>query len=195
MNGNQRLTATERDVWRAHLAGTMELAAHLDRRMRREAGMQLTYFEILSVLSEAPGRQLRMTELATVSQSSTSRLSHAVNVMEKSGWVIRRPAACDRRGWIAELTDEGRAALAAALPVHASIVQQHLFGVLTPDQVIALGRIGAAIRAGLAGECAAARAEEDAGAAADADDVQSATGATDAESAESADDVEDAGIC
>jgi DNA-binding MarR family transcriptional regulator len=172
MNQEQLLTATERDVWRSHLAGTMELAAHLDRRMRREAGMPLTYFEILTVLSEAPGRRMRMTELATVSQSSTSRLSHAVTALEKSGWVTRSPAACDRRGWIAELTEDGGAALAAALAVHASIVRRHLFDVLTPDQVVALGRIGTAIRAGLAGECAAARAEEDAGAAPDPVDGQ-----------------------
>src|SRR4051794_4992223 len=105
MNEEQPLTATQREIWRSHLAGTMELAAHLDRRMRREAGMQLTYFEILVLLSEAAGGRLRMTELAMLAQSSTSRLSHAVNVMEKSGWVLRRPAACDRRGWIAELTD------------------------------------------------------------------------------------------
>ena len=45
---------------------------------RTEARIPLAYYEILVRLSEAPGRALRMTQLAAASASSKSRVSHAV---------------------------------------------------------------------------------------------------------------------
>ncbi|WP_331766770.1 MarR family transcriptional regulator [Embleya sp. NBC_00896] len=163
MSDEHRLTSAESEIWRSYFTGTVEFAAHLDRRMRREAGMPMTYFEILTRLAEAPERRMRMTELATASQSSSSRLSHAVTALEKSGWVTRSPAECDRRGWIAHLTDAGFAALESAAPTHAATVRQHLFDVLTQSQVATLAEIGRAIQNGLSGVCASARAAAAAG--------------------------------
>jgi DNA-binding MarR family transcriptional regulator len=129
----------------------------------------MAYYEILVRLSEAPHRRLRMSELADVSLSSRSRLSHAVAALERNGWVERRPADGDRRGWVCALTDDGYAALAAAAPGHVTAVREHIFDVLTPEQLQSLRDIGEAISAGLTTECAAARAEDEADASADAD--------------------------
>ncbi|MFJ8739668.1 MarR family winged helix-turn-helix transcriptional regulator [Embleya sp. NPDC127516] len=170
MNDDDRLTASEHEIWRSYFTGTRELAAHLDRRMRREAGMPMTYFEILGLLAESPNRSLRMSELAAASLSSTSRVSHAVTALEKSGWVSRRPVEGDRRGWVARLTDAGLTALGAAEPTHAATVRQHLFDVLTPTQVAALAEIGRAIQDGLGVVCASVRAAA-AGAGADDEDA------------------------
>ncbi|MFI6586847.1 MarR family winged helix-turn-helix transcriptional regulator [Embleya sp. NPDC050493] len=159
MTDDDSLTPSEQEIWQSYFTGTRELAAHLDRRMRRETGMPMTYFEILGLLAEAPDRRMRMSELAAAALSSTSRVSHAVTALEKSGWVSRCPVQGDRRGWIARLTDEGLAALAAAGPTHAATVHQHLFDVLTPTQVAALAEIGRAIQDGLGVVCASARAE------------------------------------
>ncbi|MFE3201981.1 MarR family transcriptional regulator [Embleya sp. NPDC059237] len=159
MNDDDRLTASERETWRSYFTGTRELAAHLDRRMRREAGMPMTYFEILGLLAESPDHRMRMSELAAASLSSSSRLSHAVTAMEKSGWVSRGPAEGDRRGWVAHLTGAGLAALAEAEPTHAATVREHVFDTLTPRQVASMAEIGRTIRDGLSGVCASARAE------------------------------------
>ncbi|MET7302693.1 MarR family transcriptional regulator [Embleya sp. NPDC005575] len=169
MNDDDPLTASEQEIWRSYFTGTRELAAHLDRRMRRETGMPMTYFEILGLLAESPDRRMRMSELAAASLSSTSRVSHAVTALEKSGWVSRCPVEGDRRGWIARLTEAGLAALAAAEPTHAATVRQHLFHVLTPAQVAAMAEIGRAIQDGLGVVCAGARAAAAAGEGADAD--------------------------
>ncbi|WP_331771048.1 MarR family transcriptional regulator (plasmid) [Embleya sp. NBC_00888] len=168
MNDDDRLTTSEHEIWRSYFTGTRELAAHLDRRMRREAGMPMTYFEILGLLAESPNRSLRMSELAAASLSSTSRVSHAVTALEKSGWVSRCPVEGDRRGWVARLTDAGLTALGAAEPTHAATVRQHLFDALTPTQVAALAEIGRAIQDGLGVVCASARA---AAAGVDGEDV------------------------
>jgi DNA-binding MarR family transcriptional regulator len=140
----------EQRTWRAFLSAIRLLSAELDRELQRDADMPHTYYEILVALSEAPERTLRMNQLADMSQSSRSRLSHAVSRLEEAGWVQRRACPTDKRGALAVLTAEGFAALEAAAPGHVEAVRRHLFDVLTPEQVAELGRISAAIRDGLA---------------------------------------------
>jgi DNA-binding MarR family transcriptional regulator len=143
------LDEDEQRTWRAFLSAIRLLTAELDRELQRDADMPHTYYEILVALSEAPGRTLRMNELADMSQSSRSRLSHAVSRLEEAGWVERRACPTDKRGALAVLTDKGFAALEAAAPGHVEAVRRHLFDVLTPEQSAELGRISAAIRDGL----------------------------------------------
>jgi len=90
-----------------------------------------------------------MSELADASDSSRSRLSHAVARLEEAGWVRRESCPTDRRGAFARLTDEGFAALVAAAPDHVESVRRHLFDQLTPAQVTSLREIAEAILAGL----------------------------------------------
>ncbi len=111
------------------------LEAALDRQLQRDAGMPHAYYQILAMLSEAPERTLRMSDLAAITQSSQSRLSHAVSRLERNGWVRRRPCPDDRRSTLAELTEAGFAALAAAAPGHVRSVRENLFDQLDPEQV------------------------------------------------------------
>jgi len=140
------LSEEEQRTWRAFLAAVRLLTAELDRELQRDADMPHTYYEILVALSEAPGRTLRMSGLAEQSQSSRSRLSHAVSRLEEEGWVERRNCPTDRRGALAVLTDKGFAILEAAAPGHVEAVRRNLFDQLTPAQVAELGRISAAVR-------------------------------------------------
>src|SRR5919199_6044791 len=136
------LDAEEQKAWRAWLYGTLLLQDQLDRELTRATGISHAYYEILVQLSEAPGRMLRMSQLAERSLSSRSRLSHAVSRLEERGWVRRQVCEEDGRGQLAVLTDEGFAALQAAAPVHVEGVRTHLFDQLSPDQVAALRSIG-----------------------------------------------------
>jgi DNA-binding MarR family transcriptional regulator len=76
-----------------------------------------------------------MSDLAQITQSSQSRLSHAVARLEGNGWIRRVPCPDDRRSTLAQLTDEGFAVLAAAAPGHVDTVRTLLFDALTPEQV------------------------------------------------------------
>jgi len=143
------LSEDEQRTWRAFLAAVRLLTTELDRDLQRDADMPHAYYEILVALSEAPGRTLRMSELAGVSMSSRSRLSHAVSRLEEEGWVERRECPTDRRGALAVLTDKGYAVLEAAAPGHVDAVRRNLFDRLTVTQVEQLGAISAAIRDGL----------------------------------------------
>ena len=129
------LDAEEQQAWRAWLYSSLLLQDRLDRELTRETGISHAYYEILVALSEAPERQMRMSELADTCLSSRSRLSHAVSRLEERGWVRRQVCPDDGRGLLAVLTDEGFAALEAAAPVHVEGVRTHLFDQLTPKQV------------------------------------------------------------
>ena len=143
------LDADEQRAWRAFLSATQVLQAQLDRELQRDSGIPHAYYEILVRLSEAPGRVLRMSDLATAAESSRSRLSHAVARLEEAGWVVRESCPTDRRGSFARLTDAGFAALDAAAPAHVASVRRHLIDQLTAQQVRQLGEISEAILSGL----------------------------------------------
>ena len=150
MSGTRWLSDDEQRVWREFNAATRMLSAHLEAQLQHDSGMPHTYYEVLVALSEAPGRRLRMSELADARQASRSRLSHAVARLEANGWVRREACPTDKRGaW-------------AAAPGHVEAVRESLFDPLTPEQVTALGEISAAIRRQLSPKCAAAAAAEEA---------------------------------
>jgi DNA-binding MarR family transcriptional regulator len=162
------LNPEERAAWLSFLATVSLLEAALERQLQRDAGMPHAYYQILAMLSETPGRALRMSDLAAITQSSQSRLSHAVARLERNGWVRRRPCPTDRRSILAELTEAGFTALAEAAPGHVRSVRENLFDQLSPDQVRALREIcGAAL----------SRLATTPGAAALRGAVESATGA------------------
>jgi DNA-binding MarR family transcriptional regulator len=117
----------------------------IERDLQRDASIPFSYYEVLVMLSETPGRSRRMSELADATQSSRSRLSHAVTRLEQLGWVRRETCSSDRRGWLAVLTDEGFAALEAAAPHHVESVRTHLFDVLSPAQQAQLREINVAL--------------------------------------------------
>ncbi|GAA3422118.1 MarR family winged helix-turn-helix transcriptional regulator [Streptosporangium vulgare] len=129
------LTDDEQRAWRAFALATRLLTDRLDRDLLAAADMPSTYYELLVLLSEAPERTLRMSELAHWTNSKPSRISHAINKLEQKGWVRREHCADDRRGWLAVLTDEGLATLQAAAPRHVVSVREHLIDLLTPEQV------------------------------------------------------------
>lgn len=145
MSETRWLTPGEQRTWRTFLTAARHLFDELDRELQRDAGINHAYYEILVRLSEAPDRTLRMSQLADRSQSSRSRLSHAVARMEQLGWIERTECPTDRRGLLAVLTDDGFAALAAAAPGHVEAVRTLLFDPLSPEQQDQLRSISEAV--------------------------------------------------
>jgi DNA-binding MarR family transcriptional regulator len=139
------LTDDQQRTWRAYLQATQQLEDQLDRELQRDASMPLAYYQILAMLSEAPNWTLRMSDLAAITWSSRSRLSHAVDRLEENGWVQRSSCPSDKRGSFAVLTEAGYQALASAAPMHVESVRRHLFDQLTPTQTEQLRAITTAI--------------------------------------------------
>jgi DNA-binding MarR family transcriptional regulator len=129
------LDADERRIWLGWVFTSRLLWEEMERDLHRDSGLSFGHYEILVMLSETPTRARRMSELADATQSSRSRLSHAVARLEELGWVRRETCAEDRRGQLAVLTDAGFAALEAAAPMHVESVRRHLFDLLSPEQL------------------------------------------------------------
>jgi DNA-binding MarR family transcriptional regulator len=136
MGETRWLDADEQQTWRAFMWTSRLLNEALERQLQRDSGMPHTYYVILAMLSEAPGRTMTMTELAGIVRSSPSRLSHAVARLEESGWVRRVKHPDDRRTTLAELTDKGYAVLVETAPGHVEEVRRRLFDPLTRDQML-----------------------------------------------------------
>jgi DNA-binding MarR family transcriptional regulator len=132
------LDEDEQQTWRSFLTANRLFFDGIERQLQQDSGLPHAYYEILVRLSEAPQRTLRMSELASTSLSSRSRISHAVARLEELGWVRRRPCEHDKRGQLAELTEAGMAGLEAAAPGHVEAVRRGLFDALSPEQVAAL---------------------------------------------------------
>jgi DNA-binding MarR family transcriptional regulator len=143
------LDPAEQRAWRNYVEATVMLFDELDRQLQRDAGMPHGYFEILVRLSEADDRTMRMSELATATRSSRSRLSHAVARLEERGWIQRVECETDRRGQLAQLTDKGLDALREAAPGHVETVRAYMIDRLSDEQIVQLGDIAETIVNGL----------------------------------------------
>ena len=149
MDETRWLDPDEQRAWRAFLQASQMLFDRLDRQLQRDVGLSHADYEILVRLSEAEGQRLRMSELASSTLFSRSRLSHAVSRLERDGLVLRQSCPSDGRGTFAVLTPEGAKALATAAPAHAEEVRRQVFDRLTPTQVVELERISETIRTSL----------------------------------------------
>ena len=97
---------------------------------------------MLALLSEAPGRTLRMSALAALAEGSLPRLSQVVARLEQRGWVRRTPDPADGRYTLAILTGQGRAKVTQAAPGHVQEVRRLVFDPLTKTQSRQLREIG-----------------------------------------------------
>lgn len=153
------LTADEQRAWRAWRDGTARLLDVLAHDLEQDTGLSLGEYEVLVRLSEAPGRTLRMSELAGELAHSRSRLTHTIRRMEAAGLVGRTPCVEDARGVNCTMTAAGWERLVDAAPVHVESVRNRLVDVLTPAQMQALGDAMATVGAALQAGCDAAAAE------------------------------------
>lgn len=105
-------------AWRGFLRAHGLVMRALDTELSAERRLGLNSYEVLLVLAWAPGRALRMSELADrvlLSRSGTTRL---VDGLVARGLVERRRCPSDARSYLAVLTDEGLGRLKEAAPVH-----------------------------------------------------------------------------
>jgi DNA-binding MarR family transcriptional regulator len=141
------LTDEQQAAWRPFVALLLRLPAALDAQLQRDAGITNFDYLVLSGLSEAPGRTLRMSELAAIASSSLSRLSHVVSRLEAKGWVRREPCPGDGRFINAVLTDEGWQKVTATAPGHVAAVRELLIDALSEEEFAQLGAISARVLA------------------------------------------------
>jgi DNA-binding MarR family transcriptional regulator len=139
------LNERESAAWRGYITMSELLRAQLARDLVRETGLSDPDYAVLVQLSEAPDRQLRMSELAARMSWSKSRLSHQVGRMEERGLVQRAECPTDARGSLAVLTDRGFDEIRRAAPSHLASARRHFIDLLNAEQLDALAAIAAPV--------------------------------------------------
>lgn len=133
------LTDDEHLVWRSLMQLTCTLRPALDEDLQRSCGLSATEYSVLMHLSEAPDRQLRISDLAVCTSLSPSRISRVIDQMAGDGVVERRSGSGDGRNTYAALTRMGLSTLRRAWPHHIRSVRQRAFDHLTAEETRVLG--------------------------------------------------------
>lgn len=171
-SGEVRPLAPDEEAFvRAFRRATLVLNRALDLDLVTAHGLSGVEYEVLMHLSEAPERQLRMSELATACAMSLSGMTRIVTRLEREKLVERVRCETDMRGLNAVLTDAGFARLEQAWPTHLASVRRHMMDHLSD---VDLGAVTAALHKFATEACASAAeacAESDEACAA-ADDAE-----------------------
>ncbi|MEO3741945.1 MarR family winged helix-turn-helix transcriptional regulator [Plantactinospora sp. B5E13] len=120
------LNPEEEAVVRALARAILVVPRALDADLSREQRMSLNEYSALQHLSEAPGRQMRMSELAAACDLSLSGMTRIVSRLEQPGYIVRERCVEDARGWNAVLTDAGLTRLEQAYPTQLASVRRHI---------------------------------------------------------------------
>ncbi len=136
-NGTRWLSEEEQRAWRAHLDVSRLLMHQLERDLQ-PFGLTNNDYEILVNLSESEDHRMRMSDLATATLQSKSRLSHQITRMENAGLVRRENCESDRRGLYAVLTEQGWETMRKVAPHHVASVREHFIDLLGDSDLKAL---------------------------------------------------------
>ncbi|WP_431909411.1 MarR family winged helix-turn-helix transcriptional regulator [Nonomuraea jabiensis] len=129
------LDATEMAAWRAFLSTAHLLERRIEEQLKAAAGLTHPQYEILTLLSETPGRQMRMTELAKGVVVSKSALTYQITQLEKAGLVERATCPGDERGVLAVLTEAGVRCLERVAPGHLEVVRAYLIDRISREEL------------------------------------------------------------
>jgi DNA-binding MarR family transcriptional regulator len=121
------LSPAEETLWRAIMRIVKVLPRHLDSDLMHGIGLSASDYTTLMHLSEAPNRELRMSDLASATGLSASRMTRLVDDLQSRSLVTKVASSTDARGNVARLTPRGMTKLRAAWPVHLASVRSRFF--------------------------------------------------------------------
>lgn len=124
--------------WRVFLRAHAVVTRRLEAELLEEQDLPLASYDVLFQLVDAPGRRLRMTELAGAVLLSRSGISRLVDRLQREGLVIREAASEDGRGMYAVLLPAGVSRLRDAAPTHLRGVAEHMTSKFSEDELDAL---------------------------------------------------------
>ena len=133
-------TAGGLKAWRAFLEAHAAVSKVLERELRKECDLPLSWYDALVQLHEAGG-SMRMHELADhllLSRSATTRFADR---LENAGLISRSASRGDRRGTDVMLTEHGRAELKRTAPIHLRGVAEHFTEQFTEQELVEMHQL------------------------------------------------------
>jgi DNA-binding MarR family transcriptional regulator len=130
-----QLSAVELGAWRGMLRVHSALVKALDAQLAAAHDLPLSSYEVLITLEAAPGRKLRMSELADSVLLSRSGMTRLVDRLERDGLLERDHCTADGRGCFAVLTGKGLEAVAEARRTHLGGVRERFLSQFADDEL------------------------------------------------------------
>ena len=134
------LTPDQLASWLAVVRLITRLPWAMDAQLQRDSDVSMIEYMNMAMLSSAPERTMRMSELAERTSSSLSRLSHLIKRLENRGYVRREPDPADGRFTNAILLPAGQSKLESAAPGHVACVRQLVIDNLSAERLRRLGQ-------------------------------------------------------
>ena len=141
-------------AWRAVLNAHASVVARVEEALAQADLPPLAWYDILWAVRSAPGRRVRMAELADRLTLSRGGLTKLAGRLEAAGLLRREPAQDDGRGVYAVLAEAGEEMLRRIWPVYSRVLRQTFVEAISADEA-------AAIAAGLDRAARAASSAED----------------------------------
>jgi DNA-binding MarR family transcriptional regulator len=137
----RRLTGNEMSTWRSFLRAHARLVRVLETELIAKHPLSLGGYDVLVQLAEAPGRRLRMAELADAVLLSRSGVTRLVDRLEIAGMVTRERFERDGRGVVAVLTTKGLDTLREAARTHLAGVMRHFVEHFDDEELTEFGAL------------------------------------------------------
>lgn len=129
------------DAWGALLQVHAALVPTLDKAVQSQAGLPLSWYDVLLELAAEPQGRLRMSDLAERVVLSRTRVSRLVDELVARGLISKEGHPDDRRSAYAVITPAGLAEFRAAAPVYVRAIESQFASNLTDDELAEVARI------------------------------------------------------
>ncbi len=112
-------------AWRALLLAQNAVLRAIDEDLAAAGAVSLQVYDVLLELDAAPGRRLRLKDLAGRTVLTRSRISKLVDELADAELVERCADPNDRRSSVVAVTAAGRRALRKGSPVYLAGIARH----------------------------------------------------------------------
>ena len=125
-------------AWRALLNAHSAVIARVEEALASAELPPLAWYDVLWAVRRAPGKQVRMAELAEGLTLSRGGITKLVDRLQSAGLLRRERAEDDGRGFYAVLTDDGEQMLRRMWPVYARVLRETFVDALSQDEARAI---------------------------------------------------------
>ena len=147
----QWLSPAEMAAWRTYIETTGDLMRAIEKDLA-PFGLDRGDYQLLAMLSEAPGQRLRLCDLADSRRLTRSGLTRRMEGVLKKKLVARVQSDEDGRVAYAHITPKGFDLLKTAAPKHLESVRRLMVDLLTPTEIKAVASAFGKISANLAAQ-------------------------------------------
>ncbi len=110
------------------------VSSAIEKALETSFGLTLNEFDVLVDLDSRPENWASATSLVTAARLSQPAISRLIDRLENKGFVYRLACPEDKRRVTVRLTEQGKAILQQAIPIHNQCVQEKLLAHLSETE-------------------------------------------------------------